>query len=145
MENQKIYLDNASTTRVADEVVDEMLPYFTDKFGVASSDYGHSFGVEAKEGMDKTREKIASLLNCTPDEIIFTSGGTESNNLAIKGIARKYIKHGNHIIISSIGHSSIVDSCEALKKEGFEITAIKVDSHGFVKLDELKRAITDKQ
>ncbi|MHA1449029.1 MAG: aminotransferase class V-fold PLP-dependent enzyme, partial [Candidatus Hodarchaeales archaeon] len=138
MENQKIYLDNAATTRVADEVINEMLPYFTDKYGVASSDYGHSFGVEAKEGMDKTRENIARLLNCSPDEIIFTSGGTESNNLAIKGIARKHVKRGNHIIISSIGHSSVIDSCEALAKEGFEITAVKVDSHGFVKLDDLK-------
>lgn len=142
--SKKLYFDNASTTRVADEVVSDMLPYFTEKYGVASSDYGHSFGVEAKEGMDNTREIISSYIHCSPEEVIFTSGGTESNNLALKGVARRYRNRGNHIIVSGISHSSIIDSCAALEKEGFDITTVAVDSEGFIDLDALKSAITDK-
>ncbi|MFW9990626.1 MAG: cysteine desulfurase family protein [Candidatus Odinarchaeota archaeon] len=144
MTEKKIFLDNASTTRVADEVVEAMLPYFTEKFGTASSDYGHSFGVEAKEAMDEARATVASALKTSPDGIIFTSGGTESNNLAIKGIAYRYKNKGNHIIVSSIAHSSALDACEALEKEGFQITLAGVDNQGFIKLDELEKAITDK-
>ncbi|MHA2334206.1 MAG: cysteine desulfurase family protein [Candidatus Hodarchaeales archaeon] len=144
MSEKRIFLDNASTTRVADEVLEAMLPYFTEKFGIASSDYGHSFGIESKEAMDNARSTVARALNASPDEIIFTSGGTESNNLAIKGIAYKNRKKGNHIIISSIAHSSALDACEALEKEGFEITRAGVDNQGSIKLPELEQAITDK-
>jgi cysteine desulfurase len=138
----KVYLDNGATTRVDDEVLKAMLPYFNKKYGNASS--LHQFGVEAKEAMDKARAIIAKKLNAEPEEIIFTSGGTESDNLAIKGIAYNNKNKGNHIITTKIEHHAVLNSCKQLEKEGFKVTYLDVDKDGLVKLEELKKAISDK-
>ena len=134
----KVYLDNGATTRVDDRVVNAMLPYFTDKYGNASS--LHSKGQEAKMALDESREIIAKRIGARFDEIIFTSGGTESDNLALKGIA--YVNGKGHIITSKIEHSAILKSCEVLEKEGFKVTYLNVDKEGFVDLEQLKNSIT---
>ncbi len=135
--SKTIYLDNAATTQVADEVLKEMEPYFNDKFGNASS--VHFLGQEARRDVESARAKIAKSINASKDEIIFTSGGTESNNLAIKGVA--FAKGKGHIITSKIEHDCVLNSCKWLKKQGFEITYLDVNSEGFVKLDKLEKAI----
>jgi cysteine desulfurase len=136
---KRIYLDHAATTPLDKRVLKAMLPYFSKKFGNASS--LHSFGVEAREAIENSREKVAHLINAKSDEIYFTSGGTESNNLAIKGIAFANRKRGKHIITSKIEHHAVLNVCEWLEKQGFEITYLPVDKYGFVNLDELKRSI----
>lgn len=138
----KVYLDNGATTRVADKVLEEMKPYFIEKYGNASS--LHSLGEEAKEALEKSREIIASEINAAPGEIIFTSGGTESDNLAIRGIALANKERGNHIITTRIEHHAIEMTCMVLKKEGFEITFLDVDKEGFVNPESVRKAITDK-
>lgn len=139
---KKVYLDNAATTMVADEVLKVMLPFFTDKYGNASC--LHSWGEEARDALEQARSTIAKKLNASADEIIFTAGGSESNNMAIKGIAYSLKSKGNHIITSKFEHHAVLNVCKSLEKEGFAITYINIDKDGFVKLDELKKAITDK-
>lgn len=139
----KIYLDNAATTPVAKEVLEAMLPYFSEKFGNASS--LHSYGREAREAIEKSREKIAKKLNANPSEIIFTSGGTESNNFALKGIAFSKLKKGNnfkpHIIVTKIEHSCVLNSARFLEKFGCEVTYLDVDRYGFVDPEKFEKAI----
>lgn len=139
MKQKIIYLDNGATTKVDDEVLKEMIPYFNENYGNASS--LHTLGVNGYESIKKARELIAKTINAESDEIIFTSGGTESNNLAIKGIAYSNKHKGNHIITTKIEHDCIINSCEYLKKEGFEITYLNVDKEGFINLEELKKLI----
>jgi cysteine desulfurase len=136
---RSIYLDHNATTPVHSEVLEEMLPYLKEKFGNASSI--HSFGREAKVGLEYAREKVAKLFNCAPSEIYFTSGGTESDNLAIKGVAFANRRKGKHIITSSIEHHAVLESCKYLQKEGFEITFLPVDKYGFVDPDEFGKNI----
>lgn len=141
---KKIYLDHSSTTYVREEVFEEMKPYFTEKFGNPSS--FHSFGLEAKEALENSREKIAGIINCSSDEIVFTSGGTESCNLAVFGVARAVKKSldKNHIITSKIEHHAILDACRHLEKEGFKVTYLDVDSDGLINMKKLENAITEK-
>jgi len=139
---RKIYLDYAATTPTDPEVLKAMLPYFTDKFGNPSSI--HSFGQEAKVAVEKAREEIASFLGAKQDEIIFTSGGSESDNFAIKGVAYANKHKGNHIITSSIEHHAVIKSCEFLEKMGFKVTYLPVSKDGLVDPEDVKKAITDK-
>lgn len=139
---RSIYLDHAATTCVRPEVLEAMLPYFQDKFGNASS--VHGFGREARSAVDRAREQVAKAIGASPKEIYFTSGGTESDNLAIKGIARAYAeKKGKHIITSAIEHHAVLHTCDVLEAEGFEITRLPVDSMGIVRLEDLKAAIRE--
>jgi cysteine desulfurase len=136
---KRIYMDHSATTPVAPEVLQAMLPYLSDKFGNASS--LHSFGQEAKEALEESREKVAKLLAANPEEIIFTSGGTESDNLALKGIARRNKDKGKHIITTSVEHPAILETCKKLEKEGFAVTYLPVTSEGLVELAALEAAI----
>ncbi len=139
MENKIIYMDNASTTRVLDEVIEAMLPYWKDRFYNPSSVYEMS--QQVRVDVENARKKIAMLINANPCEIFFTSCGTESDNWAIKGTANMLKNKGRHIITSTIEHHAVLNSMKALEREGFEITYVNVDSDGFVKLDELKKSI----
>ena len=139
MTRKNIYLDNSASTKVADEVVTAMIPYFTQNYGNPSS--LHSFGVVAKKAMDDSRKIIADSINATPDEIIFTSGGTESDNIAVFGVASA-LKSGR-IITTKIEHPAIKNTTLELKKSGFDIVHVNVDAQGFVDLSELENAITD--
>lgn len=139
---RKIYLDNAATTQVDERVVLSMLPFYSEGYGNASS--LHSFGTHAKEILDRSRRKLASFIGAEPDEIIFTSGGTESNNLALKGIAFANRVKGNHIIVSSIEHDCVLNACKWLESQGFYVTYLPVDSTGVVDLDELRKFINPK-
>ncbi|MBS3073175.1 cysteine desulfurase NifS [Candidatus Pacearchaeota archaeon] len=141
-QQKKIYLDHAATTPVAPEVLQAMQPYFSEKFGNAGS--LHSFGREARESLEDSRKKVAKMINARPNEIIFTSGGTESNNLAIKGIAYANKNLGNHIITTKIEHPAIEEPCLWLEKNGFNITFLNVDKDGLINLRELEQAITEK-
>jgi len=138
-----IYMDNHATTPVDPRVVEAMLPYFNDKFGNAAS-RNHSFGWTAEEAVENARGQIARLVNASPKEIIFTSGATESNNLAIKGVAEMYREKGNHIITQVIEHKAVLDTCKRLEKYGFEVTYLPVEKDGRINLDDLRRAITPK-
>ncbi len=138
-----IYMDNHATTPVDPRVVEAMLPFFNDKFGNAAS-RNHSFGWTAEEAVENARGQIARLVNATPKEIIFTSGATESNNLAIKGVAEMYREKGNHIITQVIEHKAVLDTCKRLEKYGFEVTYLPVEKDGRINLDDLRRAITPK-
>ncbi len=139
---KKIYLDYAATTPTDPEVVKAMLPYFTDRFGNPSSI--HSFGQEGKAAIEKAREKIASFLGAKQEEIIFTSGGTESDNFAIKGAAYANRNKGNHIITSSIEHPAVIESCRFLEKIGFMVSYLPVNKDGLLDPKTVKKAITDK-
>ena len=134
-----IYLDNAATTKVAPEVLDAMLPYFTEHYGNPSSVY--SFSAGNKEAITKQRETIAEALGASKEEIYFTAGGSESDNWALKATADAYKTKGNHIITTKIEHHAILHTAEYLAKQGFEITFLDVDEDGVVKLDDLKAAI----
>ena len=134
-----IYFDNAATTKLNDEVLKEMMPYLTNMYGNASAIY--ELGRESRKAVEDAREKVAKVLNCEVGEVYFTSCGSESDNTAIKGIARANKEKGNHIITSKIEHPAVIETCEQLKKEGFEITYIGVDEKGVVDLEEIKRAI----
>jgi cysteine desulfurase len=139
-----IYMDNHATTRVDPRVVEAMLPYFTEKFGNAAS-RNHCFGWEAEEGVDKARATIAGLINAKPKEIIFTSGATESDNLAIKGVVEFYKEKGDHIITCQTEHKAVLDSCRALERQGkASVTYLDVDRYGTVDPDDVRKAITDK-
>jgi cysteine desulfurase len=138
-----IYMDNHATTQMDPRVLEAMMPYFTDIFGNAAS-RNHEFGWEAEKAVDKAREQIASLIGATPKEIVFTSGATESNNLAIKGIAEMYSERGNHIITQAIEHKAVLDTCKRLEKDGVRVTYLPVKTDGRIDLDQLRDAITDK-
>lgn len=139
----KAYLDNNATTRTDPEVVEAMKPYFLDDYGNASS--MHAFGRDARKAVEDAREKVAALLNCQPEELIFTSGGTESDNQAIRGVTEKYAKKGNHVITSAIEHPAVLESCVHIQERGQnDVAYISTDSDGIVKLDEIEAAITDK-
>ncbi len=138
-----IYMDNHATTPVDPRVVEAMLPYFTENFGNAAS-RNHEFGWEAEEAVEQARERIAKLIGATAKEIIFTSGATESDNLAIKGVAEMYREKGNHIITQATEHKAVLDTCKRLEKHGFRVTYLPVQKDGRIDLDDLKRAITDK-
>ena len=137
MEN--VYFDNSATTKLDENVLTKMLPYFNNEYGNASSIY--KIGRESRKAVEDAREKVAKAINCKPNEVYFTSGGTESDNTAIRGIAYAYKEKGNHIITSKIEHPAVLETCKQLEKEGFEVTYLNVDSQGFVKLDELEKAI----
>ncbi len=134
-----IYLDNNATTKTDDEVLKAMFPYFSESYGNPSSIY--KIGRENRRAVEEAREKVAEVLNCEPNEIYFTAGGSESDNTAIRGIAYSYKKKGNHIITSKIEHPAVLETCKQLEKEGFEVSYIGVDENGIVKLDELQSAI----
>ncbi|HNQ54455.1 MAG TPA: cysteine desulfurase NifS [Methanothrix sp.] len=134
-----IYMDHSATTPVAAEVLEAMLPYFSQRFGNASS--LHGFGREAKEALEESRQRVARLLNAHPGEIVFTSGGTESDNLALRGIAYKNRNSGRHIITSQIEHPAILETCHSLEREGFSVTYLPVNREGLIELSELERAI----
>ena len=138
--NNIIYMDNHATTPIAPEVLEAMLPYLTTHFGNASST--HPIGVTAKDAVDKARQQVAELLGCSEEEIIFTSGATESDNLAVRGIAYACKEQGNHIITSTAEHHAILDTCHALATEGFETTYLPVDKYGRVSPDDVEAAIT---
>lgn len=135
----RVYLDNSATTPVDPEVVNTMLPFFTEQFGNASS--VHAYGQKAKAAIDRARRQVADLIGATPSEITFVSGGTEADNLAIKGIAHAYSSHGRHIITTAIEHSAVLNTCDALEKEGFEITRVPVNSSGVVSVEDIRQAI----
>lgn len=134
-----IYLDNNATTKTDEEVVKAMMPYLLDNYGNPSSIY--KIGRENKKVVEDSREKIAKILNCEPNEIYFTSGGSESDNTAIRGIAYSYKNKGNHIITSKIEHPAVLETCKQLEKEGFEVSYIDTDENGIVDLEELKKEI----
>jgi len=138
-----VYMDNHATAPVDPRVLDEMLPYFTEKFGNAAS-RNHAYGWTAEAAVENARGQIASLINATPKEIIFTSGATESDNLAIKGIAEMFREKGNHIITQAIEHKAVLDTCKRLEKYGYEVTYLPVERDGRVNPDELRKAITPK-
>jgi len=139
---RRVYMDHAATTPVDSLVVEAMLPYFSKYFGNASS--LHLFGREAHEAMEAARQKLASLIGADRGEIIFTSGGTESDNLALKGVAHKNKEMGNHIITSSIEHPAVLETCQYLETQGFKVTYLPVDRNGVIQLSDLEKAITKK-
>lgn len=136
---RRIYLDNSATTYTDPKVLEAMLPYFGEVYGNASSQ--HFFGREALMAVDKAREQVAKAIGCKPNEVYFTSGGTESDNWAIKGIALAHSDKGKHIITSCIEHPAVIKTCKALEKQGYEVTYLGVDNQGFISLDELEKAI----
>lgn len=140
---RKIYLDNNATTKMREEVLEEMLPFYKDIYGNASSI--HQFGRTARKAIDEARIKVADLLGAaSPEEIIFTSGGTESDNYAIRGVVHALKSKGNHIITTAIEHHAVLNTCKFLEKEGCSVTYLGVDKDGVINLEELKKAITPK-
>ncbi|MCE7960969.1 MAG: cysteine desulfurase NifS [Acidobacteria bacterium ACB1] len=138
----RIYLDNSATTPLDPAVLEAMMPYLTSEFGNSSSI--HTFGQKAKMAVDRARHQVAALLNATrPNEIVFTSGGTESNNLAIRGLFQANTKHGNHIILSAIEHPAVESVCEDLQKRGAELTVLPVYENGIVRIEDVRNAIRD--
>src|SRR5213083_1925063 len=138
-----IYMDYHATTPVDPRVVQAMLPYFSEHFGNAAS-RNHPFGWEAEEAVEKARKQIADLIGANAKEIVFTSGATESDNLAIKGVAGMYREKGNHLITAVTEHKAVIDTCKHLEKEGYRVTYLPVQKDGRISLDELKAAISDK-
>ena len=134
------YFDNAATTNVKKEVLDEMLPYLKDEFGNPSSLY--SIGRSAKRGIEKARRQVAELINCNPEEIYFTSCGSESDNTAIKGIVAAYRKKGRHIITSKIEHPAVLHTCQVLEKQGFRVTYLDVTKNGVINMEQLRKSIS---
>jgi cysteine desulfurase len=138
-----IYMDNHATTPMDPRVFEAMRPYFMEVFGNSAS-RNHSFGWQAEEATEKARKQIATLIGATAKEIVFTSGATESNNLALKGVAQMYAEKGNHIITAATEHKAILDTCKRLEKEGIRVTYLPVQTNGLVDLDQFRAAITDK-
>ena len=141
--NRSLYFDYQATTPVDPRVLEAMLPYFTQQFGNAAS-RNHAFGWDAEEAVENARKQVAELIGANPKEVIFTSGATESNNLAIKGIAEMYREKGNHVITCVTEHKAVIDTCKKLEKQGYRVTYLPVQKDGRISLDELKDAITDK-
>lgn len=137
--NKRIYLDNAATTKVLPEVLEAMLPFFTECYSNPSAIY--TFAGEAKDAVDKARNQVAQVIGAKTEEIYFTAGGSESDNWAIKAVADAFNQKGKHIITSKIEHHAILHTCEYLEKKGYEVTYLDVDENGFIKLDELEKAI----
>ena len=138
---KRVYMDYAATTPVAPEVIEAMMPYMTEHFGNPSSI--HSSGREARQALEKARETIATLLEAKPEEVVFTSGGSESSNVAIKGCAEANSKKGRHIVTTSVEHHASLDAVKHLAKNGFETTFLPVDKDGLVDLSALKSALRD--
>ncbi len=138
---RRVYLDNSATTPIDKEVVEAMLPFLTEKFGNASSI--HFFGQEARAAIDKARHQVAEVINARPNEIVFTSGGTEANNLAIRGLLEANEKYGKHIITSAIEHSAVKEVCLDLEKRGCEVTYLPVYEDGIVRIEDIKNAIRE--
>ncbi|HUQ64826.1 MAG TPA: IscS subfamily cysteine desulfurase [Flavitalea sp.] len=138
-----VYLDHNATTPCDPRVVEAMIPYFTEQFGNAAS-RNHPFGWQAEEAVDYAREQVAKLIGCDPKEIIFTSGATESDNLAIKGVFDMYASKGNHIITATTEHKAVLDTCKHVEKAGGEVTYLEVNPEGLINLEELEAAITPK-
>ncbi|WP_340005003.1 cysteine desulfurase family protein [Paenibacillus sp. FSL K6-0276] len=136
-----IYLDYNATTPVDKEVAEVMIPYLYGHFGNPSS--SHSLGREAKLGIEQARTQVADFLNCAPGEVLFTSGGSESNNTVIKGVAQTYRHRGNHIILSAVEHPAVIKPCQYLEQMGYTITYVPVDSYGMVHVDDVKKQLTD--
>lgn len=137
----KVYMDNAATTKLSPDVLNAMMPYLTDIYGNASS--VHAFGREAREGVEHARNQVAAAINASPDEVFFTAGGTESDNMAIKGVAHKYAKKGKHIITTAIEHHAVLHTCEVLEKEGYEVTYLPVDEDGLISVEQVRAAMRD--
>jgi cysteine desulfurase len=138
---KRIYLDNSASTRVDDEVLQAMLPYFTESYGNASST--HQWGQQAKQAIEEARAQVAALVNADKTEITFLSGGTESDNLAIKGVAEAHKDRGRHIITSQIEHPAVLAACASLEKQGWAVTYLPVYSEGIVRIEDVKAALTD--
>ncbi|HZX49509.1 MAG TPA: aminotransferase class V-fold PLP-dependent enzyme, partial [Nitrospirota bacterium] len=141
--NLPVYMDNHSTTKVDPGVVEEMLPYFTTYFGNAAS-RNHSFGWDADKAVEAARERLARIINAESREIIFTSGATESNNLALKGVAEMYVEKGNHIITQVTEHRSVLDTAKRLERSGMNVTFLPVGKDGLVDPEDVRKAITDR-
>ena len=137
----KVYLDNSATTAMASEVIEAMLPYFANEMGNAQS--VHSFGQRAKAGIEKARREVAALINAAPTEIVFVSGGTEADNLAVRGVAEANRKHGRHIITTKIEHPAVLATCEALESDGYRVTYLPVSRKGLINPTELRDALAD--
>jgi len=137
----KVYLDNSATTAMAAEVIASMLPYFSDEMGNAQS--VHSFGQRAKAAVEKARREVAALINAAPAEIVFLSGGTEADNLAIRGVAEAHGDHGRHIITTRIEHPAVLATCAALEAKGYRVTYLSVSRNGIVSTDDVRQAISD--
>ncbi len=145
MTEKPVFLDNAAATRMDERVLESMKPYFFDVYSVASSEFGYSLGIESREALDKARNTLASYIGADDNDFVFTSGSTESSNMALKGVALSLgEKKGNHIIVSNIEDFPVLHSAKALEKLGFSVTYLDVDHEGFVDLDKLSDAITDK-
>ncbi len=142
MTDERIYLDYAATTPLDPRVLEAMLPYLTERFGNPNSI--HSLGREARKAVDEAREKIAELLHCHPAELVFTSGGTESDNLALRGVAEAYRHRGNHIVTTAIEHHAVLHTCKALQERGFTVTYLPVDEFGLVTPEQVAEAVTDR-
>lgn len=144
MPEQRVYFDNAAATRLDERVLEAMKPYFFDTYAVATSEFAYTQGIEAREALDAARVIISKALNANPEEFIFTSGSTESSNMALKGVALALgKKKGKHIIVSKIEDFPVLHSAEALERQDFRITYLDVDSEGFINLDRLRDSITD--
>jgi cysteine desulfurase len=138
-----VYVDNNSTTRVDPRVVEEMIPYFSTHFGNAASRH-HAFGWKAEEAVEHAREQVAELIGASAKEIVFTSGATESDNLALKGVASMYRRQGEHVITAATEHKAVIDPCKRLEREGFRVTFLPVDRFGCVAPEQIAEAITDR-
>jgi cysteine desulfurase len=143
MSEKRIYFDNSAATRLDERVLEEMNPYFFEKYAVATSEFAYTQGIEAREALEEARATLAGFLGAAPEEFIFTSGSAESSNIALKGVALALLKKkGNHIIISKIEDFPVLHSAQFLEKQGFKVTFLDVDGEGLVNLDQLKKAIT---
>ena len=144
MQEKRVYLDNTAATRLDERVLEAMTPHFFDTYAVATSEFAYTQGIEAREALDDAREKLAKALGAEPEELVFTSGSTESSNMAIKGVALALSKKkGKHIIVSKIEDFPVLQSAESLAREGFQVTYLEVDGDGLINLDQLKESISD--